>query len=119
MRHFKLLHPRNYISSADLDGKDVTLTIQSVAHEDLVGEGGRKDNMPVITFDKAKKKMVLNRTNAKLIASQHGPDVDGWTGKQVTLYPTTVRAKGESVEAIRIRPGTPIKRAGIVEEPTK
>lgn len=116
MRHYKLLHPRNYISAADLDGKDRTLTIESVQHEEVVGEAGRKENLPVVTFAKAVKKFILNRTNAKSIANQHGPDVDGWAGKTVTIYPTTTKAKGEVTECIRVRDGKPFSRAAIAEE---
>lgn len=115
MRHYKLLHPRNYISAADLDGKDATLTIESIQHEDVVGESGRKENLPIVTFAKAKKKFILNRTNAKAIAAQHGPDVDGWVGKSITIYPTTTKAKGEVTECIRIRAGKEFTRATINE----
>jgi hypothetical protein len=115
MRHYRLLHPRNYLSAADLDGKDFTLTILSISHEELTMEGGKKDVQPVITFDKAKKKFVLNRTNAKTIAGQYGPDVDQWVGKPITLYPTTTKAKGEITDCIRIRPGKAFSRGEIAE----
>lgn len=104
MRHYKLLHPRKYICAADLDGKDVKLTIKSIDHEELVMEGGKKDVEPVITFEKAKKKMVLNRTNARRIAEYYGDDVDQWVGKEITLYPTTTKAKGGgTTDCIRVR----------------
>jgi hypothetical protein len=47
--------------------------------------------------------MVMNKTNAKLIASHYGDDTDNWTGKEITLYPTTCQAFGETVPCIRVR----------------
>jgi hypothetical protein len=113
MNHYLLLHPRNYISAADLDGKDITVTIKSIAKEELIMEGGRKDVVPIITFEKATKRFCCNKTNAKSIAQQHGPDVDQWVGKQITLFPTTTKAKGETVDCLRIRPGKAFTRAAI------
>jgi len=103
--HYKLLFPSEYIGAHDLRGKDVTLTISGIRVEELKMEGGKSSTKPVVTFEVAKKRLVLNKTNAKTIASLHGPDTSLWKGKQITLYPTTTKMGPKTVDCIRIRGG--------------
>lgn len=99
----KLLFPRNYVTAEDLQGRDATLTIESIAHEDLrLREGGKK-RKPVITFKETTKKFVLNITNAEAIAANHGVRAEQWPGKRITLYPTTCTSGRDVVPCIRIR----------------
>lgn len=58
-------------------------------------------------FDGKEKGLVLNKTNATLIAEQHGQDMDGWRGKEISIYPTMVDYSGERVEAIRVEQHIP------------
>lgn len=104
-RHYKLLFPSNYVGAHDLKGKDVTLTIEAVAIEELTMAGGKTENKPIVRFKGASKALVLNKTNAKSIAKQHGKTTDDWIGKQITLYPTTTKCGRETVDCIRIREG--------------
>ena len=101
----KLLYPSEYIGAADLKGRDVTLTISRVELADLRLVGGATKRKPVVHFDKTEKKLVLNKTNAALVASQHGGKCEGWTGKKITLYPTTTKCKGQTVPCVRVREG--------------
>jgi phosphopantetheine adenylyltransferase len=75
--------------------------------EDLNAElqmaGGNKEVKPVLYFANAKKKLVLNKTNAKAIAKLHGSAAEGWAGKQVVLYPTTTRCGRDVVDCVRVR----------------
>lgn len=100
--HYKKLFPKDTLGHWDLE-KDVTVTIERVLTEELVLPGGAKESKPVIYFAKAKKKLVLNKTNADIIAKQHGPLIEGWKGKQITLYATMTKFGRETVECIRIR----------------
>jgi hypothetical protein len=112
----RLLYPSAFLSSADLGGKDVTLTIRRVDVEELKTERG-PEKKPVMRFEETKAKaeatstkekgLVLPKVNAMTIASMYGNEVDGWVGKRVTLYPTRVQAFGKEVDAIRIRPEVP------------
>lgn len=109
---YRLLFPSLYLSSADLHGKDVPLTIRRVVVETLKTERG-DEKKPVVYFEETAKKaaesgtkekrLVLNKTNARSIASQHGNEIDNWAGKKITLYPTTAQAFGETKDCIRIR----------------
>lgn len=105
MPHWKLLYPSKYVGSHDIKDKidDITITISGVSVQELVMVGGVKDHKPVLTFSDASKDLVLNKTNAGIIADLHGSDTDNWTGKQITIYATTTRFGRETVPCIRIR----------------
>ena len=112
MTHYKLLHPNDYLGAHDLNGQDFTLTIKEVLRDqELIMQGGVKEKKPVLTFEKAKKKLVLNKTNAKAIASLHGADIDNWPGKAITIYPSKTKCGRDTVDCVRVRatvaePGT-------------
>lgn len=93
------IFPSRYVRAADLQGRRVTVTIKHVAVERMGKDGEAK---PVVYFRNATKGLVLNRTNAMIIATLYGPETDAWTGKAVTLYPTQVRAFGATHDAIRV-----------------
>jgi hypothetical protein len=101
--HFKLMYPSEYVAACDLHGKDAKMTIARVEIETVVGIDGKKMDKPAVWFEKAKKRLVLCKTNAKSIAKQHGNDTDLWVGKSIVLYPTTCMAFGQEVECIRVR----------------
>lgn len=103
MADFRLLFPNDYIGSADLRGKDVTKTIKAVIVEKLRMTGGKSEKKPVVLFSDTPKKLVLNKTNAKLIAGQHGNDTEQWIGKKITLYPTTTQFGLATVDCVRVR----------------
>lgn len=112
----RLLFPTEYLGAADLKGKDVDLTIASLAVEDLRTDGGT-EKKPCIYFEEVNrscerngtkpKKLVLNKTNMKAIAALHGYEADEWTGKRITLFPTTCPSFGEIVDCIRVKPTVP------------
>lgn len=91
--------PSRFIKAADLQGKDVTLTIEGVVGEELEGDKG-KQYKGIVTFVGKKKRWVINRTNALCLKAMWGRDTDGWVGHRVTIYPTTwndepcIRVKG-------------------------
>ena len=84
--HAELLFPSDYVRQVDLQGKDVTKTIKSVVVEELVYEGGVRDNKPVLLFEDTPKKLVLGKTTMRQIAALHGTETDDWSGKRITMY---------------------------------
>ncbi len=92
--------PSNYLKAADLQGRNVKLKIVSVIFEEI---GQNRDKKPIIRFANVKKGLVLNKTNAKAIESVHGKVFEGWTGKEIELYPDMVPFQGQNVPAIRVR----------------
>lgn len=90
--------PSQYIKAADLQGREINVTIDHVTLEDL-GD----DRKPVVYFTRGTKGLVLNRTNGATIAAAYGDETEEWTAKPITLYATSVLFQGRSVEAIRVR----------------
>lgn len=87
-----------YLKAADLQGRDAVVTIETVQPEDL-----REEKKLVCYFQKREKALVLNKTNALVIADAYGPETDAWIGRQITLYPTTTFFDGRNVPCIRVR----------------
>ena len=102
-----LLFPSKYLSHVDLQGKDFTLTIEHVNVDELQMVGGKKEKKPLVSFKGAQKKLVLNKTNATIIADLYGNEVTGWFGKRITLYPTTCRFGANTEKCIRVREAVP------------
>lgn len=114
----RLLFPNEYVAAADLieaqrkTGKNgVALTIASVSVEALKTNKGT-EKKPVIHFKEMierhqrgngpEKKLVLNKTNAKVIAKMYGFETNAWVGKKITLFPTQCEAFGETVDCVRV-----------------
>jgi len=102
---YDLMFPNLYLSGIDLpEGKDVTVTIASVQGEDLPLAGTSKTMAKyTISFSDAKKRLVLNKTNAKAIVAHYGKRAADWVGKPITLYRTTCKLKGKVVPCVRVR----------------
>ena len=101
--------PSEFLKVADLDGRDLILTIASVKMVDLPNSDETK---PVVYFEEKKQGLVLNRTNNKSIQKLLGWDSAKWVGCSITLFETDVPFKGDVVAAIRIK-----SQRGAVNEP--
>jgi hypothetical protein len=102
--HWKRLINPDYIGAYALNpDEDMTVTIDYVQREQIVGADGKKEDATVAHL-KGHKPLILNVTNSKSIAKLYGPFIEEWAGKQVTLYASTTKAFGEIVECLRIRP---------------
>jgi hypothetical protein len=91
------MFPSNFLKAADLPRAGKTLTIDAVEQEKL-GE----DKKWVLYFIGETKGLVLNVTNAKMIASTYGKRVTEWSGHKVHLRREKVPFKGDIVDAIRV-----------------
>lgn len=108
--HVDQMFPSKYIKHGDLQGRDVTVTIERVAGETVRNQDGDK-RVWVAYFRGANKGLILNKTTATTIAALYGPESDGWIGKAVTLYGTNVRAFGQTHQVVRIRSQRPSQTA--------
>jgi hypothetical protein len=106
--------PSKYLKAADLQDKPVTLVMARV---DLESIADGEDKKPVLFFTKAKKGLVLNKTNSKVIAAAYGDDTDMWDGKTLVLFPAMVDFRGDTVEAIRVRVPKPAAAPKPAPEP--
>lgn len=90
--------PSNYLKAADLQGRRIAVTIDRVVMEDIGGE-----HKPVVFFQGKDRGMVLNKTNAQMIAELAGAEeTDEWSGVKIVLYPTKTDFQGKRVDAIRV-----------------
>ena len=93
-------YPSKYISSEDLQGREVQLIMHRVEIEEV---GRDRDKKPVLYFTKAKKGMVLNKVNSKMIAAAYGSDTDQWEDRPVIIFSMKVQFGDEIVDGIRVR----------------
>ena len=114
----ELLFPKEYLKTAHLEGKEWTLTISRLVIEDLRSRDGGTERKPCLYFAEIEakhkagksdhnRKLVLNKTQATVIAKLHGNETDDWAGKRVTLYPTTTKFGRDTVDCIRVRERAP------------
>ena len=103
MANINALFPTKYIKAADLNNQDVQVQITGLAIEEI--EEG--ENKPVLRFAGHQQGLVLNKTNALVIAEMYGEDYDQWVGRTITLYATKCDMAGKRVDCIRVRPGQP------------
>lgn len=99
--------PSQYLEAADLQGREVTVTIESTDKQKGVkGKDGKPFDARVLFFKGKKKGMCVNKTNAKRIRDQLGlgDDMDAWIGNSITIYPTTCNAFGNpNTPCIRVK----------------
>lgn len=98
---------KDFIFAADLDEREHTVQIERVEVGALTGENGKKTKKPVLSFRGKTKKLAINKTNGKIIAKLYGKDTDAWLGKLITIFPTTTKFGGETVDCIRVKPHVP------------
>lgn len=108
--HYKKLQHPDYLGAYAVDqGQEPVLTIKEVKNETVTGADGKKEECIVCHFANANvKPMILNSTNCKTIAKVYkSPYIEDWQGKQIQLYVAQIKAFGDDVEALRIRPAVP------------
>lgn len=102
--HWKQLVNPDYLGAYSIpEGEDMTVVIDYVQSEEVVGTAGKKEVCSVAHI-KGDKPWILNMTNQKAIARLYGPYIEDWQGKAVTLFASTTKLAGEQVECIRVRP---------------
>lgn len=103
--HFRKLFNPLYLGSHDLEpSKEYSLTIAKIEKDiEVIGEGGKKQLKPIIHFENAKKPMILNSVNSKMIAKVLGSKyIEDWIGKKVTIKVVQERSFGEVMDVIRV-----------------
>jgi len=110
MTHFKKLMNPNYLGAYAIDpGQELTVTIASVKQEMVMGPDGKKEECIVAHFqEQGIKPIILNATNCKSIARLYKtPYIENWVGKKITIHVQQVKAFGDVVDALRIKPVLP------------
>ncbi len=99
--------PGRYLSGDDLD-EEVIVTIDRVVMKSFRDPRTRVETRkPVMYFQRAKRGLIVNRTNWRTVADLYGDESDNWTGKRIVLAPAMVDAYGKQTKAVRVRPTRP------------
>ncbi len=99
----KPINPSNFIEYDDLKGKDVTLIISAVTKEEVFTPQGKKDLKAILSFEKATKRLVVNRGRERSLVRMYGRECEGWVGKPATLYAGTTKVRGVEQNSVQIR----------------
>lgn len=113
LTHWKKLTNPDYLGAYALEpGQDLVVTIKSVANELVASADGKKETCMVMKFVENVKPMVLNATNSKTITKLFKtPYIEEWAGRKIQIYiQTGVKAFGDVVDALRIRPFLPLEK---------
>lgn len=108
--HVDALFDRTYLRWFSLNGKPALVEIKAVRRNvEMVLPGGHAAKKTVLDLKLINgqieeiKPLVLNTTNAHLIASFLGDKPSQWPGKEIVLYQDTTKLRGETVACIRVR----------------
>ncbi|MGC9190127.1 MAG: hypothetical protein ACP5GG_05365 [Conexivisphaera sp.] len=106
--------PSSYLRASDLPPKPVAYVIEGV--EVRIFDGVQK---LVLSFKGERKRLILNKTNAAILAAMYGRDTELWKGKEVTLVKRLITTSdGQQAMAIRVvRPGSGGEGGNGREEP--
>lgn len=110
--HWKKLNHPDYIGAYELmdgtENKELVVQIKKVSREMITGADGKKEECTVCHLQ-SHKPMILNATNQKVMAKLFGsPYIEDWAGKKMTLYVARIKAFGDMVDALRVRPTAPV-----------
>src|SRR5688500_15457637 len=86
------------LKAEDLQGRTVKVKIESTDVKEF--DNGKKI---VLKFTGKEKTLVVNKTNAKIIASSLRDDTHSWMGKEIEIYPDKTYFAGDLVDCIRVR----------------
>lgn len=110
----------NFLKAEDLQGKTVRVTISKVEIKEF--DDGKKI---IIGFQGKDKCLVVNKTNASIIAENTGSrETDDWIGQTMQLTVKKVEFQGKLVPAIRVvlvdqsAPATPVRRVPAPQLPS-
>jgi len=114
--NYDQMFPGRFAKAGMFEGKDVTLTIDTVYMERLDGDDG--DASPIVRFKESSKgtdkqiEVVINKTNVRCIMAMFGDESDNWSGKRVTLFPEKdTSGMSDSGFCIRVKGSPDIKKA--------
>jgi hypothetical protein len=104
MPHISELKQSKFLTRSDT-GKGILVTIKDCYQQDVAMEGDPQELKWCLSFVEDCKPMVLNTTNAQLIAAALGSEeTEQWAGKKIVLFDDpTVMFKGKITGGIRAR----------------
>ena len=84
------LYPSPWLCAADLGGKRIRVTIERVDVEAIRQRDGGTAPRAVLTFQRARKRMILNKTQCDQMVTLTGTErLADWVSHEVVLSPGT------------------------------
>lgn len=108
--HWKKAFKSDFLSSSDIDEKDLILTIKCVKYEECVTQSGKKFCNVAHFTEQGIKPMILNVGNSKIIKGFTGnkTHLEDWVNIKIQIYvDSKVRFGNDTVEGLRIRANQP------------
>lgn len=106
--HWRKLKDTNYLGSWDVVDSQLILTIKELKTERVLSPDGKSEELPVMYWIEQYKPMIMNVTNLKAVEKATGSKfIEDWQGKKLAIYTTPVKAFGQTVDALRIKPNAP------------
>ena len=95
-----------YLKGADIAGKAVEVTINGAGPVELESfdDPDVKETKLAITFERASKSWIPNKTARTILANAYGDEIEGLKGRRVELSTTKVSVRGELKDSIIVRP---------------
>lgn len=94
----------NYMGGWSFADGDKILTIKDVLEQEVRSKDSGTEVKLTVLFEESDLPMVLNRTNADMIAKVTGEIYTGnWIGKKIKVGSSKIRAFGDVFDAIRVR----------------
>ena len=118
--HWKTLTNPDYIGAYAFEPNEEKIgTIAYVREEPVIGPDGKKEECIVAHFsEKDLKPLILNATNCKAISALYKtPYIEDWAGKRIIMRVQQVKAFGDVVDAVRIKPEIPKQTTAKPTEP--
>jgi hypothetical protein len=100
MADVNAIYQGQFLRAAQLGGQTRRVKIAAAAVE-VIGQGDKAAQKIVLTFERTKPRLPLNKTNATAIAAAWGPETSNWLGRELELRPERVLFSGNMVDSIR------------------
>jgi hypothetical protein len=111
---WKKLQNKDYLGECDfLPGEEKTVTIATIATNEITGTGGEVSNKPVMRFVEQVKPLIVNTTNFKMMQRLfQSRFIEDWIGKQVILYgDPSIKFGRDVVGGVRVKAELPHNHA--------
>lgn len=105
LTHWKKAFKSDYLSSSDIDDKDLILTITKVVYQECLTQSGKKFCNVAYFKEQGVKPMILNVGNSKIVKKFSGNKVhlEEWKNIPIRVYvKSDVKFAGDTVEGLRI-----------------
>lgn len=115
----KVVSDPNYLGEADFgEGEEKIATIARVVRDETIQTAEGKSKKAVVYFSEPLKPMILNVARSKAIEKVVGsPYFEDWVGAKIQLYiEHGIKAFGDVVSAVRVRPRKPVIRNPVLCE---